>query len=212
MGNKLKIALIIFHKNSHRYPIKWINRLVASIKNQTYTDFDVFELDYGGDNIQIYPNSNFISMKLNDHAEAHNFLLDKVFSLDYDYAANSNLDDFFSHDRLQKQLKYAEEGYDVISSNFYNVDENDRIIHMHFMDSKDIEAEAAKHHNVLAHPVLMYSKHFWTTCTKLIPTQIPVDDFELWKRSFGEYKFVICPDFLLYYRVHDKKISNPKHK
>jgi hypothetical protein len=147
---------------------------------------------------------------MKNHAEAHNHLLDTVFSQGYDYAFNVNVDDFYALDRFEKQIKYAAMGYDVISSNFHVVNENDEITRTLTMHDRSVEHEASKDHNIIAHPVVCYSKKFWTTCSKLNGDQIPKDDFELWKRSFGKYTFIVVPEFLLYYRVHENKISKPK--
>lgn len=205
----MKLALICFHKNLDRYPKTWIDKYRDSILNQTYKEFDIFEVNYGGETNRIFENSIFESLNFQDHAAAHNYLLDKVFSLGYDYAANSNCDDYYALDRLEKQIKFMEAGYDVISSNFYAIDENDNIKHKTEFHDKNILAESNKNHNIIAHPVLCYSRNFWTTCTKLVSSEIPKDDFELWKRSYatGKYKFVILQDTLLYYRVHLKKVS-----
>ena len=209
---KLKFAVIIFHKNVRNYRPEWIKKCVESIQNQTYKEFDVFELDYGGGATQIYPDSNFASLELETHADAHNFILDKVFALGYDYAFNVNVDDYYAFTRFEKQIVYAIQGYDVISSNFYNIDENDALLATKTMHDLDIISEANKNHNILAHPVICYSRNFWTTCTRLWSGQIPLDDFNLWKRSFGKYKFVIVPEFLLFYRVHPAKVSKAKEE
>lgn len=203
----MRLATICFHKNLERYPNKWIEKYRNSILNQTYKGFDIFEINYGEGKNRIFENSIFESINLSDHAMAHNYLLDKIFSLDYDCAANSNCDDFYSLDRLEKQIKYMEAGYDVVSSNFYIIDENDNIKHRTEFHNKDILAESNKDHNIIAHPVLCYSRKFWTTCTKLVSNEIPRDDFELWKRSYAKknYKFIILPDFLLYYRISELK-------
>lgn len=209
----IKSAVIIFHKNINRYPKQWIDKCITSIRGQTYKDFDVFEVDYGGGNIQAYAGSNFESRVLSDHAQAHNYLLDKVFSLGYDCAFNVNVDDFYALNRFEKQIKCIEQGQDVVSSNFYNVDESDRVIAEKRMDILGVNKEANANHNIIAHPVCCYSKNFWTTCTKLHSEEIPRDDFELWKRSYAacKYKFLILPDYLLYYRVSSKKVSAPQN-
>ena len=204
----MKVAVIIFHKNAYKYNPKWISKCIHSIRNQTYGKFDVFEVDYGGEFTQLYPGSNFASTThLKDHAEAHNWLLDKVFELGYDCAFNVNIDDIYTLDRFEKQMVWMEAGYDVVSSNFYHIDDSGRVINSLAMDSKGMELEAKRGHNIIAHPVCCYSKNFWTNCTKLKSEEIPKDDFELWKRSFGKFKFKILPNFLLYYRVHSQKVS-----
>lgn len=204
----MKVAVIIFHRHAYKYPPKWVAKCITSIQNQTYKEFSVFECDYGGEHTQLYPNSNFSSTNhLKDHAEAHNWLLDKVFSLGYDCAMNVNIDDQYSLDRFEKQIPFIENGYDVVSSNFYHIDEAGRMVNSISVASKSMEIEAARNHNIIAHPVCCYSKNFWENCTKLKSEEIPRDDFELWKRSYGKFKFIILPNFLLYYRVHSKKVS-----
>jgi len=207
MGANLKAAVILFHKQSYKYPPKWVSKCIESIQKQTYNKFEVFELDYGNEHTQLYKNSSFASTPMETHADAHNFLLDQVFSLGYDCAFNTNIDDFYSLNRIEKQLPWIAAGFDIISSNFYHIDDNDRVMYPMVMDSKNIRLEARRNHNIIAHPVCCYSKKFWTTCTKLRPNEIPRDDFELWKRSIGHYQFKILPDFLLYYRVHKTNVS-----
>jgi hypothetical protein len=70
--------------------------------------------------------------------------------------------------------------------------------------------EAQKNHNILAHPVLCYSRNFGLNAEKLIPAENPRDDFNLWKKSYGKFKFVILPDFLLFQRIHDNNVSKKK--
>lgn len=204
----MKVAVIIYHKDVQKYSPVWIHKCLASLRGQSYKNFDVYELDYSGTFTQIYEGSNFSSTNsIKDHSESHNWLLDKVFELGYDCAFNVNVDDIYSLDRIEKQLPWIEQGYDVVSSNFHHIDERGRVLYPMIFDKKDPLSEAKRGNNIIAHPVVCYSKHFWTTCTKLKSSEIPKDDFELWKRSYGKYKFKILPDFLLYYRIHSQKVS-----
>src|SRR3990172_4374553 len=124
-----RVAVIIFHKHAHKYPARWVSQCIQSIQKQTFNKFDVFELDYGGEHTQLYPNSSFASVPMANHAEAHNWLLDKVFDHDYDCAMNVNIDDYYDIHRFEKQIPFIESGYDVISSNFYHIDEYGRVKH-----------------------------------------------------------------------------------
>ena len=204
----MRVAVIIYHKDVRKYNPEWIKKCVDSIRNQTYMNFDVFECDYGGTFTQIYEGSSFASTNhLLTHSDAHNFLLDKVFELGYDCAFNVNVDDIYSLDRFEKQLPWIEKGYDVVSSNFHHIDEKGRVLYPMIFDSLDPQREANRGHNIIAHPVVCYSKNFWLNCARLISSEIPKDDFHLWKRSYGRFKFKILPDFLLYYRIHKQKVS-----
>lgn len=202
----MKSAVLIFHKNIKRYPKDWVELCVFSIKNQTYTNFDVFELDYDCGSNQIYEGSNFENKQLNNHADALNYLLKKVFDLGYDCAFNVNVDDYYSLNRFEKQIGFIKQGYDIVSSNFNLIDENNNIIKSMDMQSKNIILEANQNNNIIAHPVICYSKNFKGL---LLSSEIPRDDFELWKRCYLEnkYKFIILPDYLLNYRVHSQKVS-----
>lgn len=190
-----------------RYPYYWVETCINSIKNQTFQDFDVFEIDYGGTNRQMYEGSNFLNCRLRNHAEALNCLLDKVFSLGYDCAFNTNIDDFYSAERFEKQLPYIEQGYDIVSSNMHMVDKEGKVLKSFEFSSMNIFREAfEENNNCIAHPVVCYSKNFKE---RLIPSEIPRDDFECWKRAYtsGKYKFIVIPEYLLYYRISDLKVS-----
>lgn len=203
----MKTAVILFHKNIERYPADWVKVCLESIRNQTYIHYHVFELDYGGANNQIFNGSRFMSKSMADHAHALNFLLDHVFDLGYDCAFNVNVDDFYASDRFAKQIRYMKDGYDIVSSNFHIVDERGQIMQSIQVNDLDMEHEAFQNnHNIIAHPAVCYSKRFKE---KLISSEIPRDDFELWKRCYHmrKYRFAILPDYLLYYRVHNSKVS-----
>lgn len=206
----MKSAVIIFHKNiDNYYPWEWIQKCYDTIRNQTYQDFDVFEVDYGGTNRQTYEGSTFFSEPLGNHANAHNFLLDRVFERDYDCAFNVNVDDWYALNRFEKQIPAITQGFDVVSSNFYRVNDDESIKEPFIFHGRDIIKEASREHNILAHPVLCYSRNFWLNCDKLKAEEIPCDDFMLWKRSYkkGIFKFIILPDMLLFQRIHDNNVS-----
>jgi len=205
----MKAVVIIFHKNIDTYyPWEWIQKCYDTISNQSYRDFDVFELDYGGANRQTYPNSRFCSKLMGSHADAHNYLLDWVFSEGYDCAFNVNIDDWYALNRFEIQIPYIEKGYDVVSSNFYRVNDDESVKQSFKFHHRDHVKEAKREHNIMAHPVLCYSRHFWTNCDRLNPKDIPFDDFILWKKSYKkDFKFIILPEFLLFQRIHKNNVS-----
>lgn len=206
----MKVGVIIFHKNVFTvYKPEWVERCVSSLINQTYKDFVVFEMDYGGNDNRVWHDPLcYRSVPLDNHALAHNYLVDMAFDSDCDCVFNVNIDDYYALNRFEKQLPYIEQGYDVVSSNFIRVDESERPIGAYHFDGKNIVKEAERGHNVIAHPVCCYSKNFWTHCDKLNPVDIPQDDFVLWKKSYKKgFRFLILPDVLLYQRIHSNNIS-----
>lgn len=202
----MKAAVLIFHKNVDRYPVEWVEQCISSIRNQTFQDFNVIELDYGGTGRQVYAGSQFLNLRLPDHAQALNYLLASSRHDKYDCSFNVNIDDFYELNRFERQIEYIKQGYDIISSNFHNVDQNGNIVSSMDMASKDMEQEAIMNNNIIAHPVVCFSSRF---TGELISSEIPRDDFELWKRCYNDrkYKFTILPDYLLHYRSHNHKVS-----
>lgn len=217
-----KLAWITFHKNVRAYPSRWIDDYVNSVYNQTINGqgavennlFQLFEINYGNGNERLFPESKFYKKLFPNHAHAHNFILDEVFKEGYSYAFNSNCDDAYLEDRIERQLPYCKQGYDIISANHSIIDGDNNILNHDIQFSKmAINLEMSKGHNIISHPCVVYSKNFWTKCPKLNPDLIPKDDMELWKWGlFNGFKFVIAPYSLLYYRIHPDSVAAPRRK
>ena len=214
----MRSSVIIYHKNHDKYPKKWIDDFVISIQNQVVVEYDVIELDYGGNSEQIYPESKFFSFDIaeiplpngrhNGHSEAHNWCCRKAVELGYDFVFNTNIDDLYHYERLSRQLIKMQEGYDVVSCNYSIINEANQITRKDVLFSEmDIHEQAAKNHNIISHPGCVYSKKFIEKSGLLRQEEVPKDDFELWKRSYKKFKFFIVPYTLMYYRVHESNVS-----
>lgn len=211
-------AVILYHANHEKYPKKWVDDCMMSIRKQTKLQM-VIELDYNGGTTPIYDGSYFFSKKLDytesdkatgrhtGHSLAHNWLCRKAVELGCDYVFNTNIDDFYHFERIEKQLEYLEQGYDVVSCNMTQIDEENRVLRQDILFSQmDIKEHARKGHNIIAHPACAYSKNFIQNSGLLNAFEVPKDDFELWKRS-EKFKFVIAPYTMLYYRLHTNNVS-----
>lgn len=207
----LKVALIAYHKNAFfLYKKEWIEQYKHSILNQTYKDFDLFELEYGGGTGRIFENSNYHSKEFPSFVYALNYLLDCLFFMGYDCVANTNVDDYHALDWLEKQLPYIEQGYDIVSSNFALV-ENDEVVHLHHFDKLDISLELSRNNNIICHPSVIYSKSFWKT-NRYVPECQPLEDLMLWQKAIKKNKFFIHPDILLYHRLHSNSVCQSENK
>ena len=205
----MKIALISYHKNIGRYPKEWIDLYKESILNQTYNDFDIIELNYGGVDERIFENSEFISIELKDHAEAHNFLLSHCFNNGYDIILNTNVDDYYPLDRVEKQVREFDPEISVLSGNYTSFSESQNNLHTTKFHLLNIQNEFIKNHNIIAHPSCAYSRKILDYKEKLISEEIASDDFCMWKRLLDKgAKFKISQDVLLYYRISDLKTKN----
>lgn len=203
----MKVCCIVYHSNLEKYPNEWIQRFKTSILRQTYRNFFIIELDYGGADHKIFDSSLLHSKKLNNHAEAMNYLMALAVEKGADYIANCNIDDHYSYDRFEKQIEYAKKGYDIISSNFTLIDEKGKPYHVHAFDKLNIYAELKKEHNILCHPVIMYSRKFCRE-NKYDPLLIPLEDLRLWQKTVYNYKYIILKDLLCFHRVHKQSVGH----
>lgn len=208
----MRIALLSYHKNINEiYPSKWIEQYRDSIQDQTYQEFEIFELNYGGGNERIFQHSYFESHSYPSFIDALNYLLDKVFSSGYDVAVNQNCDDWYRGDFVERLLVDMNKGYDLVSCNFCLV-KDDRIFKYHRFDHLDIEAELDRGHNIIAHPACCYSRSFWEE-NRYNPYEFPTEDLELWKRAIKSgSKFYINPENLLFHRIHNQSVCQSSNR
>lgn len=177
-------------------------------------------MDYSGGEVPLYEGSAFFSEKLDyeasdtatgrhtGHSLAHNYLCKKAVELGYDYVFNTNIDDFYHYDRISIQSEYLSQGYDVVSCNMTQIDPLNYATREDILFSQmDIRKQASIGHNIISHPGCAYSKNFILNSGMLNPFEVPKDDFELWKRSYDKFKFVIAPYTLHYYRIHSANVS-----
>lgn len=209
----MRVGVVFYHKNIRNiYDWRWIQKCVYSIINQTHSDLLIYELNYGLDNfsilneLKIKRDFNFYNRNFNNHAEAINFLFEESLNHDVDVLFNTNMDDYYELNRIECQLRKIEEGYDVVSSNFKHIDTNDNSIRNMAMNHLDIKDELKKEHNLIAHPSVCWSKKFMKK-NKYDPTEIPREDLRLWQRTQKGFKFYICEEYLLNYRVHNNQIT-----
>lgn len=216
---KKKIGVIFFHKNiTNIYKPRWIEKCVRSIVDQTNQEFKIYEINYGGEDFSIikeyfpsFRRHKFISEKTENHAEAMNIIIDIAFKDGCEYVFNTNVDDYYRNDRIEKQMEFLKSGYDVVASDFcYITEEGDDdifVVNKYIKSYGDIESNLKIGHNLIAHPVVAFTKDFWKN-NRYNPEEIPGEDLLLWCRAISEgYKFYIHDDVLLNYRLHENQIT-----
>lgn len=210
----MKLTVIIYHKNIYQvYRREWVEKCLDSIRNQTHQDFRVLELCYSDIPEQLYEGSEYTHLPMENHIHALNYMLDLAFAHGADVVANVNLDDINNHHRFAIQLKAIELGYDLVSSNFTHIDEEDKILRDMLFHNLDIRAELNKSHNPIAHPACCYTKKFWEDHKYYDTDKLGNEDLLLWtKAANAGAKIFITPEILLYHRIHANqtgRIHNP---
>lgn len=207
----MKVALVSYHKNAlSLYKKEWIDQYRESILCQRYKPVDIYELEYGGGDGRIFKNSNYHSKEFPSFVYGLNYLLDCLFFMGYDFVLNSNCDDYYALDWVEKELAVAMKGYDIVSSNFALI-KDDVITETHYFDKLDIQLELSNNHNIIAHPAVCYSKKFWEK-NRYVPSQQPLEDLMLWQRAIKNSKFIILPDILLFHRLHPNSVCQSENK
>lgn len=210
----LKLAVIIYHKNVDKiYKKEWIDEAIDSIRKQTFQEFDVIELNYGGKDImtaygeKLGRNYECHHKHLENHIFAMNYLIDYAFKNGYDVIANINLDDINHPQRFEKQLEAIKQGYQLVSSNFNYFDERGIFKQMNMVKCGDINFNLMRNHNVICHPAVMMHKSFWSEGMRY-NNLLGFEDLDLWKRAIQAGKrFKILPDYLLNYRIHKNQVT-----
>jgi len=148
----MKKGVIFFHKEIQMiYPKRWVDRCINSMIFQRDNDFKIYEINYGGDDYSIFEGIShdqereFHSKKFSNHAEAMNFIIDRAFSDGCDFVFNTNLDDFYNPNRIEKQMVELKNGMDLVSSNMcYFEERNGTDTTLKYINLADMETDRKK--------------------------------------------------------------------
>jgi hypothetical protein len=236
LNNITKNAVIFFHKNIKKlYKQKWIDQCIHSVLNQKNIEFDIIELNYGGDGdclIENYTRGKhyFFNIPLTVHTDAMVFLLNKGFcELDYDIIFNTNLDDYYHEDRFYKQKKCVLDGYIMCSTLWHyikeidDVEKNDLVFTKqmlalnnsknNYIDIDDIKEQLNKNHNVINHSAVCFTRKMWYSYDKndnllRYRDDKPFEDLTFWQRVVsGGHLITIIDEDLVFYRIHENQIG-----
>lgn len=201
----MRCCVIFYHKNILQlYPKEWVEQCVQSIYDQTYQDFEIIELSYGGGN-ERFTDGIFYNILCSNHIAAMNLLITHAFDIGFDVVFNTNADDYYHPERFEKQLEKIKQGYQLVSSNFHYVGAMEKQMNMAAFG--DIGANLRRNHNVISHPCVAMHRSFWDDDLHY-RNLLGYEDLDLWKRAYQKgKKFYILKDFLLYYRIHENQIT-----
>ena len=203
----MRSCVIFYHKNALKiYEQSWIDQCVNSVLGQTYTQFEILELNYGGGTDRFTEGSQFFSLEMENHIEAMNFLINYAFASGFDVVFNTNMDDNFHRDRFALQLHAIKRGAQLVSCNFRYFGARVKDMDMARFN-KTIGENLAKGHNVMAHPAVAMHRSFWDADLHY-KNILGSEDLDLWRRAFKKGKcFQILPDYLLNYRLHANQVT-----
>ena len=138
-----KLLVVIYHSNIKKiYKTKWIQDCCNSIQNQTFTKFDICELNYKKDDTysikEEFFNKEFLKKRkyyfINEECKDHTYAVNKVIQKglefnNYHHIAIINIDDYFSNNRFEIELNHINKHkYDLVCTNMYYVNSENDII------------------------------------------------------------------------------------
>lgn len=200
-----KVGVLIYHKNIYDiYSKSWVDKCIESIMEQTFRDFHIYELCYSDNKQQLWSGFNYEHKPMGNHIEAMNHVLDWAFGDGCEIVFNVNLDDYYTPNRFERQIKAIKSGYDLVSSNFQHVEDKngvDELGQVFDFAKVEINAEFNKGHNVISHPSVAYTKKFWEKNKYYDVDRLGDEDFQLWKKAMANgSKIIILDEVLHYYR------------
>jgi hypothetical protein len=243
LNDKTKNAVIFFHKNIYKlYPSHWIDLCKNSVLNQKNVEFDILEINYGGENISIFKDYEiknhkhyFYNLFLETHTDAMTFLLNKGFDeFDYDIIYNTNLDDYYDETRFYKQQKCILDGFFLCSTLWQYVEEKNNIdvkgliftkqslglktCNNNYIDFNEIKYQLSNDHNVINHSGVCFTKKIWTSYDDdwnllRYRDDKPFEDLTFWNRIVNvNIPITIIDENLIHYRIHANQIGSNKEK
>ncbi|ENU2505986.1 glycosyltransferase family 2 protein [Escherichia coli] len=200
---------------------KYLAEAIQSILNQTHKNFELICINDGSTDksqeiIEYFSSRDARIVVINQPNKGVVSSLNLAISLaKYDYIARMDADDISHPTRLDKQIRYMTSNKDIsILGTAYNyVDINGRVLKTRKPPQNDSRIKGIMlFGSPLCHPSVMFNK-------RLIGMDLYYDndfkhceDYELWTRLYGKFKFGNLPDVLLDYRIHDKSVSRENNE
>ena len=193
---------------------KYIGKCIRSILNQTFGDFECIVIDDASNDSTYKMLTSFHDNRLKIIRNDDNLGLTK--NLNYaikisqgEYVARMDGDDICCCNRLQVQYDFmrSHPEVDVLGSNAYLIDDNDKIIGATLECNKNADIQVKMQLlNPMIHPTVIMKgsviRHFmynekYRTC----------QDFELWNRIGNQCVFVNIPQETIFYRLNTTGVT-----
>jgi glycosyltransferase involved in cell wall biosynthesis len=193
----------------------YIREAVASILNQTYTDFEFLIIDDAStdDTVAIIKSIEDPRIKLIEKPKNTGYTTSLNYGLSIaqgKYIARMDADDISLPQRFEKQVTFLEKhpevvvcgtGYSIIGTNTKK----------QFPEGhEDLKIELLKG-TCFGHPTVMMRKQVLEAhALQYETTKEPAEDYDLWVKLLAYGKLHNLQDILLKYRVHDNQVSQER--
>ncbi|ARB86827.1 MULTISPECIES: glycosyltransferase family 2 protein [Yersinia] len=213
MLNDVDISVIIPVYNAE----KFILTAVESVLSQECVNIELIIIDDGstdtsGEIIQSINDNRIKYFKKENGGivSALNFAISKTHS---NLIARMDADDIMEPLRLKKQLDYMiRNDLDIVGGNIKLIDENDQVIGKKNFPINHFDIISSMPFiNPLCHPATIIKATVLKEVNGYTLGTDGAEDFDLWCRLSGIYKFGNLPEYVLSYRLTANSISQSSH-
>ena len=196
---------------------RFLKKSIESILEQSYGNFEFIIIDDGSTDKSFQIIESYNDCRIKAYRQDHRgvtITLNKCIALsEGNILVRQDADDFSSEDRFKLQLDYLEENPNVylLGSSSYLIDDKDRIIkQIAFPHDNGTLQQVLLKFNPFIHGSVMIKKDI-LKAVGLYREQFLLDQsYDLWLRISEKSMISNLPQFLYYYRVWDKSVSNEK--
>lgn len=199
------VTVAIPFYNAERY----LKAAIESVVNQTYKDWHLILIDDGSTDGSLAIAREFekSDRRIKVYSDGNNknlgYRLNEISELvTTPFLARMDADDLMHPEKLQKQLDFliAHPEVDVLGTNVFTIDENDKITGIR-KEYKDLnESQPVKS---FIHPTVM-GKTSWFRGNRYDVNAVRIEDAELWMRTAAKSVFFELTEPLFYYREFGK--------
>ncbi|MDD4157082.1 MAG: glycosyltransferase [Candidatus Cloacimonetes bacterium] len=208
---KISILMSVYNPND-----KYFKLCLDSIEQQSYKDFELILVDDGTTNLNLEEMLSHYSFDYKIIHNSQNLGLARSLNIGMsmctgEYIARMDDDDIMMPNRLEMQLKYAEENDVVLFSNISLIDDNNNSLSDFnskiIAEDFDIKKYLLKSGNCLAHSTLFIKTKILKDVKGYDERFVYSQDYSLYLKLFDKYKFKRLSERLVQYRIPFNRIT-----
>ncbi|WP_338487529.1 glycosyltransferase family 2 protein [Ruoffia tabacinasalis] len=212
MGKKL-VSIIMSVYNTEP---KILDQAIKSILNQTYKNFEFIIIDDNSDEnikgqIESYQDARILFIQNKENLGLTKNLNKAIELSNGCYIARMDADDISHEKRIEKQVTFLNNNSKVgiVGTNAKSIGISQKKIKM-YSEHQDIKAQLLIN-SPMIHPSIMIRKSLLNENMYNESYRV-AQDYELWSRLIWKTEFSNIQEELLFYRLHEKQVSNKRTK
>ncbi|MGL6298356.1 MAG: glycosyltransferase [Methanobacteriaceae archaeon] len=217
-----RISVVIPSYNHEKY----VKETIESVLNQTFQDFEIIITDDGSsdrtvDKIKEFDDERIKLFVFEENQGACVAVNNCINKSKGEFIAVLSSDDFWELDKLEKQVKFLDENFDIAAtfSKAYFIDENSEVIenwdngstysfYENVFDVENRSKEEWSNHffmngNCLCHPSMLIRKEIYNDVGLYDERMANLPDFDMWIRICLKYDIHIMDEKLISFRIRD---------